>query len=78
MLAEKGNREDFNPYIAYQVGTLLANLSKLPEQECTELLSRAKPLCRYFRYSLNKKIRMLRCTAAVFGVKGTVALLRRM
>jgi len=75
-LAEAAKREEFNPYIAYQVGTLLANLSALPKQACSELMNRAKPLCQYLRYSSNKKIRLLRCAVAVLGVSGTITLLR--
>ena len=75
----KGNEraELLKPYIAYQYGTLLANVSAVPDKNQQEkLLSKAKAYKYLLSYSQNQKIKLLRIASRLVGVKGTIALLK--
>ena len=65
------------PYIAYQYGTLLANISALTDKDQQrQLLGKAKAYNDFLAYSQNQKIRLLRIASRLVGLKGTIALLK--
>lgn len=69
--------ELLKPYIAYQYGTLLANISAVPDKDQQKkLLGKAKAYKNFLAYSQNQKIRLLRIASRLVGLKGTIALLK--
>ncbi len=64
-------------YIAYQYGTLLANISVISDKnQQKQLLDKAKEYSRFLSYSRNPKVRFLKIASRLMGMKGTVALLQ--
>jgi len=63
--------------VAYQYGTVLYHLAKLPvSREKEDLLTQAKELRYLLRWSDNWKIRLLNLAASLGGLRCTLAMLR--
>ena len=69
--------EQLKPFVAYQYGTALYHMAKLPEsREKDDLLTQAKELRYLLRWSNNRKIRLLNLSASLGGLKFSLILLR--
>lgn len=73
----KEKAELLKPYIAYQYGTLLANISIIRDKkQQKELLKRAEVHQNLLAWSQNRKIKLLKIASRLVGLKGTIVLLK--
>ena len=69
--------EQLLPYLAYQAGTLLQSISQLPCRKDREAaMLAAKSLLPLLNHSGSRKIKLLRLTCRIAGIRGCIALLR--
>lgn len=79
-LAEQADEEKqrlLQPYLAYQVGTLLQAISQLPKkQDRYEMARKSKSLLHLLAISENSKIKLLHRVNQLVGIRGCILLLR--
>lgn len=75
--ASEEKKKILYPYLAYQIGTLMLDISLLEDsKEKEQLIKDANEYLPYLKYSNEKKIRLMDLMSSVMGFKGLLFLLK--